>query len=350
MFDDLLAKLGSQDTVTHIGPSVLYERFRYYRRTVAQVVIAEPDPSRAALNIREIQPNDRIKLIESAVLANGRRAELRRYNFESLTSLGEGSDLKILFPGLRETGSIAVDVLPIAQLVTKLPQNHRGLDLLVIDSLGEELDILTAINAEGALERFSNIVLRIARLPASNGASPIKSLLEWLAAHHYDRSVVLDGSDPDLPVLYFQRNPLGEDLEQQTSLAASFRAENETRGAALAEAGAKIKKADEDLRVALRLQSAAHDDLKDLQRQHAELRADKQGQDELLRKVTQKLAYASDYLRRLAIDAPEAAGLVENVRSGMDDEFPDARQSDYSEHDDATDVATDDIFDEDESP
>ncbi len=349
IFDDLLARLGTQDTVAHIGPSVLYERFRFYRRTAAHVVIAEPDPSRAAINNREVSRTNRVDQIESAVLAAGRRAELRRYNFDALSALCDLDALKSLFPGLRETERIAVNVLPVAELIAKFPQNHRGLDLLVIDSLGEELDILKEINAQDALERFSNIVLRIARLPESTDFAPTKNLLEWLAAHHYDRSVVLDGTDPDLPVLYFQRNPLGKNLEQQTNLAASFRAENETRGAALTDAHAKIKKTDEDLRVALRLQSASQDDLKDLQRQHAELRADKQSQDELLRKVTQKLSYASDYLRRLAIDTPEAAGLVEDVQSSAGENFPNEPSTDFSALDDEEDEATDSAIDDNES-
>ena len=40
--------------------------------------------------------------------------------------------------------------------------------------------------------------------------------------------------------------------------------------------------------------------------------------------MTQKLSYASDYLRRLAIDAPDAAELVENTSVDRDSEPDDA--------------------------
>ena len=324
IFDDLIAQLGPQDAIAHIGPSILYKQCRYYRRAVAKVVIAEPDPSRAASFNREKLAAGRITLIDRAVLPEGRRADLRRYNFDALNTLNDLKLLNTLFPGLQERERVTVDVLPVAQFLNQLPSNHRGRDLLVIDSLGEELEILESIATHKDFQRFSNIVLRIARDPAPGENSQTRRLFEWLASQYYDRSITLDGADPDLPVLYFPRNPLGEDLKQQQSLAASFRAENEARGKALSEAQTRVKKSDDDLRVALRLQSAAQDDLKDLQQQYAQLRTDKQDQDELLRKVTQKLSYASDYLRRLAIDAPDAAELVENTSVDRDSEPDDA--------------------------
>lgn len=313
IFDDLIAHLGRQDTIAHIGPSVLYEPFRLFQRTDAQVVIAEPDPVRAAAVYRGANPSKNIQLLEYAVLPQGRRADLRRYNFDALSNLSEADFLSALFPGLHEIERSTVDILPVAAFVEKLHQQHRGRDLLIVDSLGEELGILAAFAEAGALERFQNIVLRIVRHDDSNTHSPTKQLFDWMTTNHYDRWVVLDGADPDIPVLYFQRNPISKDYIQQKDLAASFRAENETRGKALADAQQKMKKSDDDLRLALRLQSAAQDDLKDLQQQYTQLRADKHDQDELLRKVTQKLSYASDYLRRIAIDTPDAAGLVERA-------------------------------------
>lgn len=319
-FDDLIANLGRQDTIAHIGPSVLYESFRLYQRTAAQIVVAEPDPTRAAMIYRAAKTSDKVQILECAVLPQGRRADLRRYNFDALNNLCEADVLNALFPGLHETDRSTVNVLPVSAFVKKLHQQHRGRDLLVLDSLGEELGILTALAAEGALERFQNIILRIVRHDDSENSSPTKNLFDWLANNQYDRWVVLDGADPNIPVLYFQRNPLGKDYNQQKDLAASFRAENEARGKALVEAQQTMKKSEDDLRVALRLQSAAQDDLKDLQQQYAQLRADKHDQDELLRKVTQKLSYASDYLRRIAIDTPDAAGLVERTPLEADEE------------------------------
>lgn len=327
IFDDLIAQLGPQDTIAHIGPSALYEQCRYYRRAAAQVIIAEPDWSRAANIKREMRGASGRTIVESAVLPEGRRADLRRYNFNALNTLSDVDLLKTLFPGLRETERVAIDVMSIALFLKQFREKHRGCDLLIIDSIGEELGILQGVEAQSRLRRFSNIVLRIAKHPDSNAPSPTKKLLEWLALHHFDRSIVLDGADPDVPVLYFPRNPLGESLKQQTDLATSFRAENEARGKALTEAQTKMEKADQDMRLALRLQSVAQDDLKDLQQQYAQLRSDKQDQDELLRKVTQKLSYASDYLRRLSIDAPDATGLVESASPAPAPEQDTSRQA-----------------------
>ena len=325
IFDDLLAKLGPQDSVAHLGPSILYEQFRFYRRTAARVFVVEPDPARAADVRRTAMQANNIELFQNAIVVGNRNVTLRRYNFDALTGLCDPGPLKMLFPGLRETQSIAVDGMPIETFVASLPKNHRRCDLLVIDSLGEEFDLLEQFDAQDALARFFHLVVRLAP-PASSNSARGKQLRDWLAARHYDRPIALDASDPDLPVLYFQRNPLGEDLAKQTSLVESLRAQQQRRDAALSDANAQARKADSDLRVALRLQSAAQDDLKDLQRQYADLRADKERQDELLRKVTQKLAYASDYLRRLAIDAPEIKGLMENAQTSIDEE---ARDTSY---------------------
>ncbi|MEO1251527.1 MAG: FkbM family methyltransferase [Pseudomonadota bacterium] len=62
------------------------------------------------------------------------------------------------------------------------------------------------------------------------------------------------------------------------------------------------KLAEENLGVALRLQSAAQGDAKDLQDQYAKLLAEKERQDALLRKVSEKLVTASEQLQRLSGD------------------------------------------------
>ena len=319
-FVDLIKALGAQDTLACIGPSNVYERFDYFRETVSNIFIAEPDPVRAATLQSNIPAANRIHLFESAVLSTGRRAELKRYNYDELTTVGDTPALNALFPGLRETEQMAVDALSTSGFIGKLPQHHRGRDLLIIDSIGQEFDLLREFDKLNSLIRFSGIIVRIAKQPSGDAQSQPDKLHEWLKIRDFDRSIVLDGADPDLAIWYFPRNELGADLKQQRKLVESLRSEREAQRAVLEErtvalekTSAAARKADSDLRVAMRLQTAAQDDLKDLQRQYSALSADKERQDKLLRQVTHKLAYASNHLHQLAANTPAVAELVDNA-------------------------------------
>ncbi len=312
-FIDLLRTFDAQDTIAHIGPSVLYERFGYFRGVVSNVCIAEPDPVRAAALQKNIPAADRVRLLENAVICEGRRPELTRYNFDALTAIGETGALKSLFPGLRETERVAIGALSPASFIERLPQDHRGRDLLIIDSLGQEFDLLKEFDACDALVRFSSVIVRFTKLPTAAVSGQSDQLHDWLGERHFDRSIVIDDADPDLAVWLFLRNPLGEDLVEQQNLVKTLQSETKTQRDALEKSAAIAEKADSDLRVALRLQTVAHDDLKDLQRKFSTLYADKERQDKLLLQVTRKLTYASNHLYRLAAEAPEFARLVEDV-------------------------------------
>ena len=316
-----------------IGPSNLYKRFGYFREAVSNICIAEPDPVRTAMLLRKIPAANRFHLFESAVLSTGRRAELKRYNYDALTTVGDTSALSALFPGLRETEQMAVDALSTSGFIGKLPQHHRGRDLLIIDSIGQEFDLLREVDKLNSLTRFSGLIVRIAKLPSVDPKSQSDQLHEWLKVRDFDRSIVLDGADPDLAIWYLPRNELGADLKQQRKLLESMRSEREAqravleeRTAALEKTSAAALKADSDLRVAIRLQTVAQNDLKDLQRQYLALSADKERQDKLLRQVTRKLAYASNHLHQLAADTPAVAELVDNAS-------PDKKSRDTSDND-----------------
>ena len=332
-FIDLIRTLGAQDTVACIGPSNLYERFGYFREAVSNICIAEPDPVRTAMLLRKIPAANHIHLFESAVLSTGRRAELKRYNYDELTTVGDTPALNALFPGLRETEQMAVDALSTSGFIGKLPQHHRGRDLLIIDSIGQEFDLLREVDKLNSLTRFSGLIVRIAKLPSVDPKSQSDQLHEWLKVRDFDRSIVLDGADPDLAIWYLPRNELGADLKQQRKLLESMRSEREAqravleeRTAALEKTSAAALKADSDLRVAIRLQTVAQNDLKDLQRQYSALSADKERQDKLLRQVTRKLAYASNHLHQLAADTPAVAELVDNAS-------PDKKSRETSDND-----------------
>ena len=332
-FVDLIKALGAQDTLACIGPSNVYERFDYFRETVSNICIAEPDPVRAATLQSNIPAANRTHLFERAVLSTGRHAELKRYNYDELTTVGDTPALNVLFPGLRETEHMNVDALTAAEFIDKLPPHHRGRDLLIIDSLGQEFDLLREFDKLSSLTRFSGLIVRIAKLPSVDPKSQSDQLHEWLKMREYDRSIVLDSTDPDLAIWYFPRNELGADLKQQRKLVESLRSEREAQRAVLEERTAALEKTsiaarntDTDLRKVKRLQTAAKEDLKDLQRQYSALSADKERQDNLLRQVTRKLAYASYYLHQLAADTPAVAELVDNV--SLDKENRDTSDND----------------------
>ncbi len=60
-----------------------------------------------------------------------------------------------------------------------------------------------------------------------------------------------------------------------------------------------------DAALAVRLQAMREADLRDLQRRHARLTAEKEQQDSLLHKLTERLTLAAQYLQELELSAPE---------------------------------------------
>lgn len=73
---------------------------------------------------------------------------------------------------------------------------------------------------------------------------------------------------------------------------------------------AQADSANQDLRIALRLQTMAASDLAELQARYAALLDAKQGQDRLLQTLTRRLTEASDYLHTLSQNAPATARAV----------------------------------------
>ncbi len=263
----ILKNVGPRDTVLHIGPGILYNKIRY-SATAAKIVIAEPDLDLAlALKSRAASQRS-IEIIEKAVQPEGRRAELHQFNFSMLNSLRQATGLQQLFPGLRQTGVTTVDGLSVPHLLEKMSPEHDSRDLLIVDALGEDMDLLKSFEAASVLTRFSDIVLRSTKHVVFAQGAPTKTVIEWLGQRHYDRPITLENSDPDFPILYFSRNPLGEKLQAQYALLESLRTDQE-----------------------------------DLRDQFDQLRSDKRRQDALLQQVTQRLIDAADYLQLLSDDS-----------------------------------------------
>lgn len=219
MLNKILKHAQAGDTVVHLGPGALYDDIQY-GATQAQVVIAEPDPERAAVLRDMLAGKDNIDILGMAVTAAPGPASLHRYSYADANSLGEaGEALKQTYPGLRELAVVDVEAISVPDLLARLPSDTARRDVLVIDGIGEAISLLRGMGAAGALHRFSTIVVRAASQPLFDGRSDPQVIQDWLGEHWYDTAIDAGRGDDDFPVLGFRRNDRAQRLAEREAVA-----------------------------------------------------------------------------------------------------------------------------------
>ena len=174
-----------------------------------RTLVLEPDPDRAEQLVATMAGRAGFEVIAASLTTTEQAgpAQLRRYNFADLNGFADPAGLRGYFPGLRETGMVETLRMSPAELAARLPKDHGGGDVLVIDLLGEEMDVLRALPQASQFVRFHKIILRCTRESILAKGVNSGSIGEWLMHRGFDRMLQIDSSDPDFPVLLFLRNP-----------------------------------------------------------------------------------------------------------------------------------------------
>ncbi|KPP86154.1 MAG: Methyltransferase FkbM domain [Rhodobacteraceae bacterium HLUCCO07] len=323
-----------------------------------QVVLVEPDPSRA-LRLRALEG---VRVIDAAIGQKAGQNSLVQFNFPGLRSLfAPTAALKEALPGLREVGRMTVAVMTPAELAQEL-EDLTGPLALHVNAPGAEMTILEGLAAHGFLARVAHLQLRCGTVPMVEGAASRAVLQDWVLKQGF----TLTGNssdDPDWAELDFHvdlvaraldetRAELATSIEtgkkQQTQIAAlekdlsdsraalksreadlakanderdTARGQAENRSKRIAELENTVNKAQEDtqqaksdLGVALRMQMLAQSDLQELQVRFREVEKARASQQALLEKLTPRLQQAAHQLQQLHLaennlDVPDPAAI-----------------------------------------
>lgn len=344
------------DTVFHIGADRSELLGELLAVAVQNVYATVADPDRFD-DLNAKYAKDEVTLLKAVVIGDGDPASdtFRRYNLSSLSGLRHPLGASKLYPGLKLEEEIAAPILSVHDAIDKLEFDFGKINCLLIYGAGEEFDILHALHTTHKLTKFDYVFVQAGEISLYENAHTASQITDWMAEAGYLSAgkVIID--DPQIPLLQFgldyqklravldeRRKSLDvatarvEELQSTLSDAKSELAEKEeklNKGNAefaekekefiegKAEFAEKESALRNDLRISLYTQSSTQNDLKELQERYKSLSIEKAAQDDLLRRVTQRLKTASDYLGVLeGDDVTMREALSETASETMSDQ------------------------------
>jgi chromosome segregation ATPase len=195
-------------TIVHLGAGTCRELERYLTAQPARLLLVEADPQRADDLQRRTQSLPQVEVRGTAVTTDATASILYRYNLPDVNSLHAPSGLWHLFPGLKLMDQIEVGTVSPADLIAPLQLQMQQENRLIIDTPGEELPILKALQESDHLHRFKYLYLHCGRDSLYETSVPGMQIVEWLQEEGFDLMQADDGDDPDRPLWILKRNQL----------------------------------------------------------------------------------------------------------------------------------------------
>lgn len=243
MIEKMLADLPQPVArIVHIGagtgtglPACLASR-------AARILLVEADPDVAAQLAAETAQEPRVEVIAAAVSADLRPRPFYRTNFPELDSLRPpAAALKELFPGLKTLSRDPVTPTDPVALLGDGPE-APGSQALVLETPGESLGLLQALEAGGLLHRFDAICLREGRQPLYEGAAPAAEIRGWLEAAGFAAGIEPQPEDPERPLLIARLDRKARAAQREIARLSAALEQAQAEAATLAEGRAALEK------------------------------------------------------------------------------------------------------------
>lgn len=161
-------------TILHLGAGECRELEAYLETGAEQIVLVEPAPEAAEALRQRAQYEPRVKVIEAAVADQEGDANLHRYNVTGLATLHPPKTPPDQWPALREIVQLHVKAFNLAQLLTQVTLAEDKQHWLVIETPGEEKQVLRALREHGVPQQFAHLSLTLGSLtPEMEQARPV---------------------------------------------------------------------------------------------------------------------------------------------------------------------------------
>ncbi|MBQ4824452.1 hypothetical protein J4729_07790 [Leisingera sp. HS039] len=270
------------DYVLHIGAGSGRAAEGYVQAGLDPVLLAEADPE-AMPGLQALAKRFApVQAIAAAVSAKGGPGRFHSCNFAGLSSLAAPAEaLYQLFPGLQVLAEETVETQAIADLAARcgLPKAGRG--LLVLEAPGQALALLQALEQAECLQHFQTLRLQEGRDPLYRGAPGMAALRAGLEELGYISWLEAAPEDPDRPYAVAWRNSAA--LAAAEELQACGQAAEQDRAGLL-------QAAEQERAVAEQQLQACTADLAELQQRYGALLQEKEVQEDLLRRLADRLA------------------------------------------------------------
>lgn len=257
------------------------------------IMLMAPLPGLAPARLEDVEG---ATVVQALPALHSGQSELIAYSLPRFFSLEPPlSTLQDLLPGLQEGDRITVNRIgaeDMELLMKDLPSPFQ----IIIDLPGAEAEVIKALEDAAVLDRAAVLELRCGVEPFFPKAQGVEELINSLSALDFVLQHRND-EDPDWPVLRFNSDLIAKENRSLKSALIAAQAERDTAEQALNSARA-------DLAVAVRMQTLAQGDLRDLQGRFAEGERQRHQQAELLRKLAPRLLIAAEQLADMIASSP----------------------------------------------
>ena len=276
--------------IVHVGAGDGADLADWAATGAARIVLVEPMAELAAQARTAARGMDHVTVVEAVVSGDAGPRPFHATALPELNSLRAPLPALLdLFPGLRPAPQPArapmlPQDLPLGD-PAPLPEGAdapEACSLLVLETPGEALSILSALEGAGLLTGFDVIALREPAEPLYQGAPTLAHIREWCARSGFLWLPLPEGDDPDRPWSMARLNRPALDLQARLDAVTTLLEDSRAEVAQAAEASAARDQKIADL-------SAARDRLKAQVAQSETHKAETEAAQEALRAQVETL-------------------------------------------------------------
>jgi len=217
--------------IIHFGAGKCSELELYINSDAKHILLVEANKSFGQyLNDRVIDL-DHIQVAVQAISNNPSNNVLFQYNKSDANSLHSAAGLKDIFPGLKQLASEEVEVVSPSDLIKPFNLNINQKNILIIDTPGEENNLITNLAENKLLLYFTDIILHCGRRALYTDSTPAPEILDFLLTQGYVITCEDSSEDIHRPTWGLSLNPVIQQtllkLNIETKLCNEYQHENE---------------------------------------------------------------------------------------------------------------------------
>ncbi|MBB5022837.1 hypothetical protein [Desulfurispira natronophila] len=215
-------------------------------------------------------------------------AQLNLFNLPSATSLHQPEGILQLYPNLQIRKQTPVEVITLAELLATTPAKPQKPSLLILQSAGEEIPALDDLFQGDYKDSFTQIKIRCGHTPLYQTSATVNTLKEHLTKHGYTLKTEMY-TDPDQPLLTFERNELLLEKQQLKFANETLAAEKQQQAELIERYKQKLETYENDLSEMQAKSDTLQAKNQQLKSANETLAAEKQQQAELIERYKQEL-------------------------------------------------------------
>lgn len=209
-----LSQDGLVDGILHIGAGHGTLLPDLISTGASSIILSELDPNLSVRLGRQIPSGAHVRLLERPLAVAVGDIELHRFSMPGYASPYAITGLRNLYPNLKNTDTITVQVQAVTDFLSTDPDVQEGNShVLILDGAGTEMAILQALDTL-LIQKFRHVFVKTPLVPLYDQAATGSDLKALLLDAGYDLVAEDSTGDPDIPDCYFRRNPRASELLQ----------------------------------------------------------------------------------------------------------------------------------------